>query len=793
MSPTSPTSPRHISIQIDPHQSMPPHRQSIASPGTLSPSRALGPSSLQVAPSMLRGNSSGRAWDEAQARERQRLQDIDSAKSMSRARSGSMMADPSPNLRPSMQHYQSSSPIDENTFPMLSDMEEAEMDRARQSGFRDHDAHSEHSAGYRIDDHEEDLIDHSRSHSHHGDSLGSMMRRHSDEGDHRRERSRHDRDMERFSGMQGGLAPFGGGNRFDFGAMEEFAATERDKLGLNEAAKIPAPPANEPVFRQRRGHSNNQEGGENGAAPVGSYETAMERTNTFSAFGDEGEHVTSPKESEGGQAFARRRQRKLSASNPVGRRGGKLALFEGFGTNQEGEEGGAPFKAARHPKNALPIGPTGGGIMPYSDNAPGHDRPYRFSFYSNSLPVTIHARTLAELPAEGQTFEDLFKGRATAENGNGHTNGNPPHPGIDTPREDTTPTARDIPQTGKQSLLARAAGAAMAKTGTNGTAPPPADGGKDEDPEASTWWLDVLSPTDEEMRMLAGVFGIHPLTTEDILLEETREKIELFRNYYLVCFRSFDQDPYSQTYLEPLNMYIIVFREGTLSFHFRGTPHPQNVRRRIKHLKDYISVTSDWISYALIDDITDAFGPLIQSIEYEVDSIDELVLILKDSEQSDMLRRIGTCRKKVMGLLRLMGNKADVVKGLAKRCNEQWLIAPKSDIGLYLSDIQDHLITMTQNLNHYEKILSRSHSNYLAQISIEMTDANNQINDVLSKLTALGTVLIPMNLVTGLWGMNVHVPGQDEDSLYWFAGIVSCLAAFAIVGAWATYKCFVVR
>jgi magnesium transporter len=50
-------------------------------------------------------------------------------------------------------------------------------------------------------------------------------------------------------------------------------------------------------------------------------------------------------------------------------------------------------------------------------------------------------------------------------------------------------------------------------------------------------------------------------------------------------------------------------------------------------------VTSDWISYALIDDITDAFGPLIQNIEYEVDSIDELVLILKDAEQSDMLRR----------------------------------------------------------------------------------------------------------------------------------------------------------
>lgn len=38
------------------------------------------------------------------------------------------------------------------------------------------------------------------------------------------------------------------------------------------------------------------------------------------------------------------------------------------------------------------------------------------------------------------------------------------------------------------------------------------------------------------------------------------------------------------------------------------------------------------------------------------------------------------------------------------------------------------------------------------------------MNDVLSKLTALGSVLIPMNLVTGLWGMNVLVPGQEQVS-----------------------------
>ena len=50
------------------------------------------------------------------------------------------------------------------------------------------------------------------------------------------------------------------------------------------------------------------------------------------------------------------------------------------------------------------------------------------------------------------------------------------------------------------------------------------------------------------------------------------------------------------------------------------------------------SFISDWISYMLIDNITNAFGTLIQGIEYEVNSINELVLILKESEQSDMLR-----------------------------------------------------------------------------------------------------------------------------------------------------------
>ncbi len=49
-----------------------------------------------------------------------------------------------------------------------------------------------------------------------------------------------------------------------------------------------------------------------------------------------------------------------------------------------------------------------------------------------------------------------------------------------------------------------------------------------------------------------------------------------------------------------------------------------------------------------------------------------------------------------------------------------------------------------------------------------MNERQEQTADVLGKLTVLGTIVLPMNIVTGMWGMNVLVPGQDVDSLYWF-------------------------
>jgi magnesium transporter len=297
-------------------------------------------------------------------------------------------------------------------------------------------------------------------------------------------------------------------------------------------------------------------------------------------------------------------------------------------------------------------------------------------------------------------------------------------------------------------------------------------------PDGGVWWLDVLNPTKAELEVLAKAFKIHRLTREDIETQEAREKVELFSQYYFVCFRTFQMDPTHEDFLDPIHVYIVVCQDGVLSFSFHENPHARNVRKRISKLGDFLSLGPDYICYAMIDDIVDSFAPIIRDAEQESENIEDQVFIAREDDFLALLRQIGECRKRVLNLMRLLGGKADVIKGFAKRCNEQYEITPRGDIGLYLGDIQDHVVTMMSNLGHVEKMLSRSHANYLAQLNVDNILKGNSTNKALAKITVVATILVPLNLVTGLFGMNVNVPGKETDGLYWFFGIIGAIFLF---------------
>jgi magnesium transporter len=71
-----------------------------------------------------------------------------------------------------------------------------------------------------------------------------------------------------------------------------------------------------------------------------------------------------------------------------------------------------------------------------------------------------------------------------------------------------------------------------------------------------------------------------------------------------------------------------------------------------------------------------------------------------------------------------------------------------------------------------------------------MNERQERTADVLGKLTVLSTIVLPMNLVTGMFGANFRVPGDQGDDLWWFYGTTAFLALFGLVSYWVAKRVY---
>lgn len=408
--------------------------------------------------------------NDPQVRERQRTMDVDMALQLSRARRETISAGNSP--------YEGPPPPEHPfPFPALSPREEQEIGIAR--GELLHTAVGDEDGMVR--DRHPSLVNlHPVLHSSHDPSL--LV-------------SRLPRESQNLSTSNLGLPTYRESpshSVFDFSTMEEFASEEKTKLGLTS----PTTRFSINALRRRNAEATSShipdqlQQPEDGPSDLSS---------------------SSPRNA---------RHRKLSQSNPnprVSRKGigGKMALFEGNAgepppslparlglvLGQQGMSSVSSFD------KAAPGAVSGAGIL-----NTGHDRPYRFSFYSNALSATIHARSLSELPADGQSFEELFtgvpsiseqqQGQQSRTAASSYNTSEPPQrtapaPGYGASGDNDSsyfPSRKPSPPD-------------FQKGGNNGGMI-----GSGGDFDGNTWWLDVQSPTDEEMRMLSKVGALLPCT-----------------------------------------------------------------------------------------------------------------------------------------------------------------------------------------------------------------------------------------------------------------------------------------
>lgn len=105
------------------------------------------------------------------------------------------------------------------------------------------------------------------------------------------------------------------------------------------------------------------------------------------------------------------------------------------------------------------------------------------------------------------------------------------------------------------------------------------------------WWLDVTGASNEEMQVLGQVFQIHPLTLEDIMMEESGEKCDVFSSYYFVIYKTVLARTEGTMAFDQLNLNMLVRKSSILSFHQKPTNHVDRVLERVQYLQDFLEVT----------------------------------------------------------------------------------------------------------------------------------------------------------------------------------------------------------
>src|SRR5207244_3885776 len=93
------------------------------------------------------------------------------------------------------------------------------------------------------------------------------------------------------------------------------------------------------------------------------------------------------------------------------------------------------------------------------------------------------------------------------------------------------------------------------------------------------------------------------------------------------------------------------------------------------------------------------------------------------------------------------------------------------ELELYFDDIVDAAERIWDLLDNFKEVIEGLESTNESVIS-------HRQNDILRILTVFSVVLLPLTLITGIFGMNVRFPGFESSEAWWgiVAGMVAVLA-----------------
>src|SRR5438034_1153879 len=295
---------------------------------------------------------------------------------------------------------------------------------------------------------------------------------------------------------------------------------------------------------------------------------------------------------------------------------------------------------------------------------------------------------------------------------------------------------------------------------------------------AGLTWIHLDAPDAHAAGMLARRFGWHPLDVEDVLSKRQRPKVDDYVDEgYLFVVLHF---PVYDRAIQRLNAaeldvfvgpdYLVTLPAVEL---LPVTRLFQRCEEDDRFRTQLFAKGSGRLLYEVLDDLFDYCFPILDKIGYKLDTLEDDVF---EGRSEDIVRDISNAKQEIISYRKIIKPERSTLR-LLERHVERFL---PEELELYFDDIVDAAERIWDTLDNYKEVVEGLEDTNESVIS-------HRQNNVLRILTVVSVVLLPLTLISGIFGMNVHFPGFDTAWAFWTIAGVMLATALSLI-AFFRYK-----
>ena len=282
-------------------------------------------------------------------------------------------------------------------------------------------------------------------------------------------------------------------------------------------------------------------------------------------------------------------------------------------------------------------------------------------------------------------------------------------------------------------------------------------------------WVALRDPDPEVLEDMQAEFGLHPLAVEDARHGHQRPKIEEYGDSLFVVLHI----------IEIINgecrlgeVDVFAGPNYVLSVRSHAERGFQEVRERCEHEPQLLRHGSGYVLYALVDAVVDRYFPILDSLESELERIEERIFSADGSPRAniealyELKSRLMTIKHAVAPLLEAVSNLSGArVPPVCAAIRE------------YFRDVYDHLLRLNQSIESIRETVATA-------ISVNLSMITLQENETMKRLAAYAALVAVPTMIAGVYGMNFeHMPELD-----WKFGYGVTLSVMAVIDGYLFYR-----